>query len=296
MRANALVMVRGVLVVSVLLAACSSGDPVSSSPFGPISQSASAGAAAGSHADSPGREWTAYGHDPSNTRTNVSGTSITSANVSKLTKSWETDGLTGVSGTPAVVSNVAYFGDWTGTVRAVHADTGQEIWHTPVPGGFIVAAPAVVDDAVYIANGHTLYRLDRSTGAIEWQAVTNESPLAQINASPVVVDDLVVQGTASIQDAVGAANQVFRGSVGAYDVATGREVWRFYATAGDSTSGSGVGIWSTPAVDTARGLLYVGTGNTSSAPSGPLADSLLAIDYRTGRLKWSTQFTPIDVF
>jgi polyvinyl alcohol dehydrogenase (cytochrome) len=284
------------LVVALLLTACTSGDPVSSSPFGPASQSASAAAAVGSHADSPGRDWTEYGHDPSNTRTNTTGTAITTANVSKLTKSWETDGLVGVSGTPAVVTNVAYFGDWTGTVRAVHADTGQEIWHTPVPGGFIVAAPTVVDDAVYIANGHTLYRLDRWTGAIEWQVVTNESPLAQINASPVVVDDLVLQGTASIQDAVGAAGQIFRGSIGAYDVATGKEVWRFYATTGDSTSGSGVGIWSTPAIDVARGLLFVGTGNTSSEPSGPLADSLLAIDYRTGRLKWSTQFTPIDVF
>jgi polyvinyl alcohol dehydrogenase (cytochrome) len=285
-------------VVVLLLAACTSGDPVRSSPFGPTTQSAnsSRSAAPGSHADSPGGEWTTYGHDPSNTRTNASGATITIGNVSRLTKSWQTDGLVGVSGTPAVDSNVAYFGDWTGTVRAVHADTGQEIWHTPVPGGFIVAAPAVVGDAVFVANGHTLYRLDRSTGAIEWQAITNGSPLAQINASPVIVGDLVLQGTASIQDAVGAAGQIFRGSLGAYDVATGREVWRFYATTGDSTSGSGVGIWSTPAVDTASGLLFVGTGNTSSEPSGPLADSLLAIDYKTGRLKWSTQFTPIDVF
>jgi polyvinyl alcohol dehydrogenase (cytochrome) len=285
----------GVVVAALLVAACTGGDPVDKTALG-SSPAGSSSAAAGSHADSPGAEWSVYGHDPSNTRTNASGTTITAANVATLTKSWEKDGLVGVSGTPAVVAGVAYFGDWNGTAWAVRADTGEELWHTPVPGGFIVAAPAVASDAVFIANGHTLYRLALSTGAIEWQAVTNESPLAQINASPVVVDDLVIQGTASIQDAVGAADQIFRGSIGAYDVATGKEVWRFYATTGDTTSGSGVGIWSTPAVDTTRGMLYVGTGNTSSEPSGPLADSLLAIDYKTGTLKWSTQFTPIDVF
>jgi polyvinyl alcohol dehydrogenase (cytochrome) len=112
----------------------------------------------------------------------------------------------------------------------------------------------------------------------------------------VVVGDLVVQGTASIQDAVGAPAEIFKGSLGAYDIATGVERWRIYATSGDARGGSGVGIWSTPAVDEARGLLFVGTGNTSSEPSAPLADSLLAIDVRTGTLKWSTQFTPIDVF
>src|SRR6185295_12362960 len=56
------------------------------------------------------------------------------------------------------------------------------------------------------------------------------------------------------------------------------------------------GIWSTPAVDRKRGLLYVGSGNTYAEPSAPLADSILAIDYKTGRLAWSTQFTHPDVF
>ena len=273
-----------------LLLACTDKE----TPVGGASGSGSSSAPSGSHAESSGAEWVTYMHDPSNTRTNTE-TSITPANVARLRTSWSLGGLVGVSGTPAVAGGVVYFGDWQGTARAVRADTGAEVWHTSLPGGFIVGAPAVIGDAVLIANGHTLYRLSRASGAIEWQVTTNESPLAQINASPVVVDDLVLQGTASIQDAVGGTG-VFRGSIGAYDVTTGHEVWRFYATAGDATSGSGVGIWSTPAIDTVRGLLYVGTGNTSTEPSSPLGDSLLAIDYRTGTLKWSTQFTPIDVF
>lgn len=281
---------RAPVVVVLLLMACTSGARVDD-----VRSSAPPGGASGSFADSAGAEWTAYTHDPSNTRTNLS-SSITAANVSTLTKSWEKDGLVGVSGTPAVVVDVTYFGDWTGTVWAVDADSGREMWHTLIPGGFIVDGPAVVADAVYIASGHTLYRLDRASGVIEWQVSTNEDPLSQINASPIVVDNLVLQATASIQDAVPDTGQIFRGSIGAYDTATGREVWRFYATPADATSGSGIGIWSTPAIDVKRGLLYVGTGNTSTEPSGPLADALLAIDYKTGTLKWSKQFTAIDVF
>ena len=43
-------------------------------------------------------------------------------------------------------------------------------------------------------------------------------------------------------------------------------------------------------------MLYVGTGQSLAPKTGPLADSLLAIDYRTGALKWTKQFTYPDVF
>src|SRR5437868_1806310 len=92
----------------------------------------------GSAAVSAGKEWAAYGHDLSNTRTNASETKINVITVSRLTKSWENDGLVGVSGTPAIASGIAYFGDWKGTMRAVKAVTGEEVWNTPIPGGFIV--------------------------------------------------------------------------------------------------------------------------------------------------------------
>ena len=57
-----------------------------------------------------------------------------------------------------------------------------------------------------------------------------------------------------------------------------------------------MGIWSTPAVDSERGVLYVGTGNTYEEPTSALADSILALDERTGDVVWSTQFTNPDVF
>src|SRR4030095_3311437 len=152
---------------------------------------------------------------------------------------------------------------------------------------------------------------------------THEHPFAMISASPVVADGLVVQGVASGEVTFPQEDYTFRGSIGAWDAETGEEVWRMEMTPGDETvggarggwragpgeevggmerppgdepGGAGVGIWSTPAVDTERGLLFVGTGNTYEEPTAPLSDSLVAIDLASGDLAWSRQFTNPDVF
>ena len=88
----------------------------------------------------------------------------------------------------------------------------------------------------------------------------------------------------------------FRGSVTAYAVADGAVDWQVWLTKGDGTEGAGVGVWSTPAVDAERGLLYVGTGNTYEPPASTMADSIVAIRYDTGEIAWSHQFTFPDVF
>jgi polyvinyl alcohol dehydrogenase (cytochrome) len=276
---------RNVAGVCAAIAVCTS-----------LSGIATADAIAASRATGSNRkDWRVYGHDLSNTRLNAKERKINRTTVARLTKSWSIDSLVGVSGTPTVWKRVAYFGDWTGTVRAVRAATGEQLWSTRI-GGFIVGAPAIKGDAIYASSGTTLYRLDRKTGAVRWSASTNEHPTSQINASPVVVDGLVLQGVANIEAAVPVPVHTVRGSIGAYDAKTGKEVWRFYTTPLDATSGAGIGIWSTPAVDRKLGLLYVGTGQNTSEPTGPLADSLLAIEYKTGKLRWSRQFTNPDVF
>jgi polyvinyl alcohol dehydrogenase (cytochrome) len=239
--------------------------------------------------------WPVYGHDLANTRTNTREHEINRFTVGRLAPHWSTGGLIGVSGTPAVSGRVAYFDDWTGKLRAVDVRTGSPIW-TATVGGNVVGAPALNRDTVFAASGATLFAFDRATGALRWKALTDPDPLAQINASPVVVGHLVLQGVASIGDVVPSGHYTFRGSIAAYDTRTGNVVWRFFATPNDSTSGAGIGIWSTPAVDQERGLVYVGTGNTFVEPNGPLGDSLLAIDLRTGRLVWSRQFTAPDIF
>ena len=88
----------------------------------------------------------------------------------------------------------------------------------------------------------------------------------------MVVDGTVLQGTASFENFLRKDEYLFRGSIAGYDGETGEERWKFYATPGDETSGAGAGIWSTPAVDVDRGLLYIGTGQGLSEPGGGAGD------------------------
>jgi polyvinyl alcohol dehydrogenase (cytochrome) len=280
-----------ILGPAVLLGAagCSSSGPHRA-------DSSSTSARRGSIADSGTTAgWSTYGHDLANTRFDPRERTVTAATVSTLRQRWSIDGLVGVTGTPAVSDGVAYFDDWTGTVHAVTAATGRQVWATKI-GGQFVAAPAVTRDAVYAAVGTQLYRLDRKSGRVQWKVRTDTNAFAQINASPVVVGNLVIQGTAGFENIVKEAHYTFRGSIAAYDARSGERRWKFFTTRNTPEDGPGVGVWSTPAVDVRRGLLFVGTGQSLAPRTSPLADSLLAIDYRRGTLKWSRQFTYPDVF
>lgn len=241
-------------------------------------------------------EWRTFGYDLANSRANTSEAVVTSESVGTLSPAWQLEGTDGVSGTPSVVDGTVYYGDWAGVVHAVAADDGAEVWSTELEGGQVMSSVTVVDDALFVTTNQLLYRLDRTTGDVVWEATSSDHPLAISPGSPVVVDDVVLQGTASGELMIGTEDYTFRGSIAGFDAATGAERWRLWFTADDDTSGAGVGIWSTPSVDTELGLAYIGTGNTYEAPASDRADSLVAFDYRTGEEAWATQFTFPDVF
>jgi polyvinyl alcohol dehydrogenase (cytochrome) len=282
------------LAAWLLFAACSSNGETSTT-----TSSTSATSLAPTTTTSPPdpalAEWHVYGHDLANSRTNTTEVFIDRESVARLAPTWQIGDVVGVTGTPVVADGVAYITDWTGAVRALDADTGDEQWKTMI-GGQIVPAAVVADDAVFAASGHTLFKLDRATGAELWRVDTHDHPQAQISSSPVVVGDMVVQGTASFENFIVKDDYTFRGAIAAYDVATGAERWKLFTTDDSATSGAGAGVWSTPAVDIDRGVLYVGTGQTLEDPTAPLGDSLVAIQVETGDIVWSTQFTYPDVF
>lgn len=104
-------------------------------------------------------------------------------------------------------------------------------------------------------------------------------------------------GVASIEVAIPPPyDYTFRGSVVGVDAKEGALRWRVYLTGDGETGGAGVSIWSSAAVDTARKLVFIGTGNSYEEPAGPLSDSLVAIDYEAGELVWHRQFTRGDVY
>jgi quinoprotein glucose dehydrogenase len=118
---------------------------------------------------------------------------------------------------------------------------------------------------------------------------------------PAVIDDVVVVGSA-IDDNVRA--QMPDGVVRAYDVRTGalRWSWEPLVPAPNTTTGAG-NAWSVMAVDPARHLVFVPTGSASPDYYGGLrpgddrwADSVVALDSRTGKLAWGFQLVHHDLW
>ena len=104
-----------------------------------------------------------------------------------------------------------------------------------------------------------------------------------------------------------------RGEVAAYDVKTGKQVWRFSTIPGPGQRFSdtweadahrwGGGVWNHVALDPDLGTVYVGVGNAGPDTDGRLRGgdnlftaSILALDLRTGAYKWHFQEVHHDLW
>jgi alcohol dehydrogenase (cytochrome c) len=104
-----------------------------------------------------------------------------------------------------------------------------------------------------------------------------------------------------------------RGFVGAFDVATGKQAWHVWTVpnAGEPGSESWVGkqtehrggaAWMTGTYDPQLDLVYWPTGNPGLDYYGNerqgdnlYTDSVLALEAKTGKMRWYFQFTPHDI-
>ncbi len=271
----------------LVAAACAGGDD----------DGGGGGAAAPADEAPPPAEWVRVGLDLANTRAVAGETALDVDNVGDLAPVWDVRGLDGMSGTPIVSDGVVYFGDWTGHVRALRTEDGSEVWNRELGNRYIGGSVALDDDRVYSGTfDGRIVALGRDNGEPVWDTQVGDHPKAVIFGSPVVVDGLVVVGVASFEVFATGNPNTFRGHIVALDAETGAEQWRFYVTAGDATQAAGVSIWSSPAIDTERGVLYIGTGQSYGLPASPLSDSLLALDLHTGEEVWHTQFTADDAW
>jgi len=263
------------------------------------------------------QDWSMFGNDTTNSATNNS--SISTKNVNQLTPKWTFTTGGDVSARAAVVNNVAYFPDWAGNLFAVDAGRGNLIWSHQFSDYGLPAnthsrsTPAVDGDDMYIGTqeGAWLLKIDVRTGRLDWKTqLESADPFAIITTSPVVQGNVVYTGVASSQEASAAFIPGFvcctaRGSVVAVSANKGAIQWKTYTV---PTGYSGGGVWgSNPVVDTSRKTVFVGTGNNYSKPTDPAylaciagggvetnclspndhVDSILALDMRTGAVKWA---------
>ncbi len=262
-----------------------------------------------------GANWPTYnGETGGNRHTTLRG--IDKSNVARLAPQWLATMPGGgmLQVTPVVVDGIMYVTAPNECV-ALDAGSGRQLWRYSRPrtkglvGGNANRGVAVAGDRVFMMTDHAhLIALDRFTGALIWDTVLADwRDNYSASSAPLTAGDLVITGVAGGEH---GAN----GFVAAIDQATGKEVWRFRTVPLPGEPGSetwqgkdiahgGAPTWFTGSYDPALDLVYWPTGNPSKEYDGSdrLGDNLyasciLALDRRTGTLRWHYQFTPHDLW
>jgi polyvinyl alcohol dehydrogenase (cytochrome) len=192
--------------------------------------------------------------------------------------------------------------------------------------------PAVTDDMVIVGTqggvlfgggpGAKVLAFNKFTGALVWSTQVDPHFAAIVTQSPTVFDGRVYVGVASQEEALAAFVPgyvlSFRGSMLALDLGSGAILWKTYTVPATPAGFTGNAVWgSSPAIDTKRGQVYIATGNNYSVPPDVLAcvaaapsdtaraaclpandyfDSVMALDMKTGAIRWATRAISYDAW
>ena len=304
---------------------------------GLAAQKAATPAPAKPAAAAPIKDWPTVGHDPGSMKFSPL-TQITPENVTQLATAWTYDmGIpaAGYTVTPIVVGNVMYFPVGT-TIVGLQADSGKEIWKfdlktlkdlgpNPSAGGRGISywpgntrvKPRIVIDTT---NGF-IVQLDARTGE------PVPGPAGTINLATGVTEKFgggystntppaIYKNLAIIAARTGEQGRYgLPGDPRAFDLLTGKEVWRFHVVPqpGDENFGTwglngwqdrrGPGVWVPMTVDPVNDLVLIPLGNATDQNYGGTrpglnlyATTLLALRASTGKRVWHQQLTHHDIY
>jgi len=242
---------------------------------------------------------------------------INTSNAASLVPKWAYQTMAGgkFETTPLVVDGVLYGTGQDDRMFALDAKSGRPIWQyqraLPVDikpcCGRVNRGFAILGDKVFAAtlDAHVI-ALDNKTGNVVWDVESAEHRKGySFTLAPLLIKNIVLVG-------VSGGEYGIRGFIDAYDAATGARKWRFYTIPGpgepghetwegDSWKIGGSPAWITGTYDPLTNTTYWTTGNPSPSNRGEgragdnlYADSLVALDADTGKLKWYFQFTQHD--
>jgi len=268
-------------------------------------------------------------------------TQINAQNVGKMQVAWmfSTGVLRGHEGSPLVVNGMMYVHTpFPNKVFAIDLETQKIKWrYEPKQDAAVI--PQMCCDTVYRGLAYAenkiflqqadsmLVALDAGTGKVLWSVKNGDPKVGAVNTNaPHVFKDKVITGISGGEWGV-------RGFLAAYDINTGKQVWKAYSTGpdqemlidpdktmtwtdgalkpvgkdsslktwkGDQWKTGGGTTWGWYSYDKALNLLFYGTGNPSTwNPAQRPGDNkwsmtIFARDVDTGMAKWAYQMTPYD--
>src|SRR5438128_11072374 len=268
---------------------------------------------------------------------------INAQNVGKMQVAWlfSTGVLRGHEGSPLVINGTMYIHTpFPNKVFALDLDTQKIKWrYEPKQDAAVIAQMccdtvyrglAYAENKIFLQQADsTLVALDAGTGKVLWSVKNGDPKVGAVNTNaPHVFKDKVITGISGGEWGV-------RGFLAAYDINTGKQVWKAFSTGpdnemlidpdktmtwtdgalkpvgkdsslktwkGDQWKNGGGTTWGWYSYDKALNLLYYGTGNPSTwNPAQRPGDNkwsmtIFARDVDTGAAKWAYQMTPWDAW
>jgi glucose dehydrogenase len=250
-----------------------------------------------------------------------------------------------LEGTPIMVKGVLYTTAGTRrSVIALDAKTGELIWsHSLREGKRAAVAPRQLsgrgvsywtdgngdERIIYITTGYRMVELNPKTGQMidsfgdhgivdlkvgvyrgNHEQIDLEEGEVGVHSTALVVNNIAIVGASFREGATVPTHNNTKGVVRAYDVRTGKLVWRFNTIPepgefgnetwenGSWATNGNTGVWNQISADPELGLVYLPVETPTSdyyggaRPGSNLyAESLVAVDINTGQRKWHFQFT-----
>lgn len=250
-------------------------------------------------------------------------------NVNKLTLAWSHEMRPGTQeNIPLVHQGVMFVANPRAVIQALDATSGKVLWeyHRELPAdidkfisgvGRARTLALYQDQVFYSSPDGYLLALGAADGKLRWAVPVHDyRSKTQHTTGPMVVNGKVLSG----RNCGDTRKYCF---IAAHDATSGKELWKFFTTAGPGDAGGDTwgdmpadlrlaSPWGLPGgYDAARNIVYWGVANPSphtrikrhdgkpfavslSAPSELFSNSTLALNPDTGELAWYYQHLPGD--
>lgn len=262
-------------------------------------------------ASSPGfansGNWPMYLAGPGHSGYNSAETIINPTTAPNLKLRWTYHAGGSVSTQPVVVNGTIYWGSWDGYEHGSDVN-GNILWQTflgtntdsngchPVEAG-VASIPAFASviingtktAVIFLGGGDAnFYALNAATGAIIWQTPLGTLPATFLWSSPVIYKGSVYMGVSSFGDC-----PLIQGKLVKMDTVTGT-IQSTFNTVPDGCIGGAE--WSSPAIDTTIGEVYLATGTIHPQCSSPEPNTLSMIELHASDLSFvsSWQLPPSE--
>jgi alcohol dehydrogenase (cytochrome c) len=261
----------------------------------------------------PGQDWPAPGGDWASTRYSTL-RQINTRNIKTLGGAWAIElPDRQVSKAPLMISDGRMFVTTsTGTMLALEPGTGQTLWTFKPEVPFSGSRGIGIGEGLLFAGlrDSNVTAISQATGKVVWTYEHGpEIPAQGMSSAPAYGNGVVVA-------VVSLGDNFLRGRAIGIDAVTGKGLWTFEVVPAPGQPGhdtwpqdsdiwkyGGGAVWTTPSVDAQLGLVYIETGNAVPQFGGELRpgnnlydNSVVALDLKTGKLRWYFQLVHHDIW